>query len=117
MLSEKVINNKVYNTGTDDVKLFVYMHLTEIKFDFVHQMYVCLCVRVYVCTTVEPSMCLQDLGSHSGHWSFNWRVPGLVLMETVCYLKTTIKKCCQIQLHHATWPWSKVKVNESGMQW
>ena len=61
MLSEKVINNKVYNTGTDDVKLFVYMHLTEIKFDFVHQMYVCLCVcvcmcvqllyRVYVCRT------------------------------------------------------------------
>lgn len=56
MLSEKVINNKVYNTGTDDVKLFVYMHLTEIKFDFVHQ--VCVCARVRACI-VCVRMCVQ----------------------------------------------------------
>ena len=66
MLSEKVINNKVYNTGTDDVKLFVYMHLTEIKFDFVHQVCVCVCVCVCaracmhcVCVCVRVRMCVQ----------------------------------------------------------
>ena len=67
MLSEKVINNKVYNTGTDDVKLFVYMHLTEIKFDFVHQLYVCVCVCVCVynccteCTFAGPGVTFRAL--------------------------------------------------------
>ena len=67
MLSEKVINNKVYNTGTDDVKLFVYMHLTEIKFDFVHQVCVCVCVCVcarvracIVCVCVCACVCVSN---------------------------------------------------------